>query len=168
MIQSTNNIELFQHFWSSRSLFQILNLFRNWFRLWNHLECFIDWNSCRKKHNFCKPIKTMKWIVELQSMSSLHEKNIGNQFRLCSNLKNKKKFFTAEAACLKASTFSQTEPVDGMNWFTSKLQSSNSLLEVSKFLQTDPVYELNWNSSKFQISKSSIKKIRLFKIWFSL
>ena len=123
--------------------------------------------SLQKKLNFCKPIQTMKSIVQLQSMSSLHEKNIGNQFRLCSKLKNRKKIFTAETAGLKASTFSQTDPVE-RNWLTSKLQSSNSLLEVSKILQTDPVYELNWNSSKFQISKSLLKKIRLFQIWFSL
>ena len=86
----------------------------------------------QKKLNFCKPIQTMKWIVQHQSMSSLHEKNIGNQFRLCSKLKNKKKIFPTETACLKASTFSQTDPVK-RNWLTSKLQSSNSLLEVSSF-----------------------------------
>ena len=93
-----------------------------------------------------------------QSLSSLHEKNIGNQFRLWSKLKNKMKVFTAEIACLKASTFWQTDPVYERNWLTSKLQRSNSLLEISKLAQTDPVYELNWKSLKFQISNSLLKK----------
>ena len=61
---------------------------------------------------------------------------------------------------IEKKTFSQTDPVDGMNWFNSKLQSSISLLAISKFLQTDPVYELNRKSSKFYISNSLPKKFQ--------
>ena len=55
----------------------------------------------------------------------------------------KLKIFTAELACSKTSIFSQTDPVDEMNWLTSKLHSSISLLLKLSFLQIDSNYEMN-------------------------
>ena len=52
LIQSINNLEIFQNFWNTHSLFKNFNFFRNWFRLGNHLQCFIVWIACRKKLNF--------------------------------------------------------------------------------------------------------------------
>ena len=63
LIQSINKIELFQKFWSSRSLVQKLNLFGNWFRVWNHLECFIFWNSCRRNSIFANRFKRWNELV---------------------------------------------------------------------------------------------------------
>ena len=65
-------------------------------------------------------------------------------------IEKKTKIFTAEIACLKASNFSQTEPVDEINWLTSKLQSSNTLLtKKSDCLRFDSVYKQYWVISKF-------------------
>ena len=44
--------------------------------------------------------------------------------------------------------FSQTAPVDGMNWFNSKLFYSIGLLEKLKFSQTDSNDEMNWSTPK--------------------
>ena len=49
LIQSNNKLELFHYLWNSHSFFIVLKFFRNWFRLWNHLECFLNWIACRKK-----------------------------------------------------------------------------------------------------------------------
>ena len=77
----------------------------------------------------------------------MHEKKSVTIFVYEANWK-KTKIFTAEIACLKASNFSQTEPVDGMNWFNSKLYYSIGLLEKLKFSQTDSNDELNWSTPK--------------------
>ena len=53
------------------------------------------------------------------------------------------KTFTAEIACSKTSIVSQTDSVDEMNWLTSKLHSSISLILKLSFLQIDSNYEMN-------------------------
>ena len=121
-----------------------------------------------KNSKFCKLIQTMKWIGQIQRLSSLHVKKIGNQFRIWSKLEKQTKAFTAKLACSKASNLSQTDPVYEMKWLSSKVQSSNSLLEILKFLQTDPIYELNWSTSKFQSSNSWLEKLNCFESWSSL
>ena len=65
-------------------------------------------------------------------------------------IEKKTKIFTAEIACLKASNFLKSEPVDGMNWFTSKLYCSISLFEKLKFSQTDSNYEMNCSTPKHE------------------
>ena len=73
------------------------------------------------------------WMFSIfWSLSSLQEKKSGKQFCLWSNLE-KWKIFTAGNAWLKTSIFSQTDSVDEMNWKTSKLHSSISLLKKLKF-----------------------------------
>ena len=56
--------------------------------------------------------------------------------------------------------FSQTDSNYEMNWSTSKLQSSNSLLDKLKFSQTDSNYEKKWLTSKLQSSISLLEKLK--------
>ena len=79
-------------------------------------------------------------------------KKNGNQFCLWSKLE-KMKIFTAEIACLKTSIFLQTDSVNEMNWSTSKLQSSYSLLEK--------LYEMNWLTQNFRAKIAW--KIQIFR-----
>ena len=63
-----------------------------------------------------------------------------------------------------------------MNWWTSNLRSSNSLLEKLKFSQTDSNYKKNWYTSKIESSNSSLtnpvyemnKKLIICASWFSI
>ena len=67
LIQSSNKLEFFHYLWNSHSFFIILKFFWNWFCLWNHLECFINWIACRKKtQNFSEPIQYMRLIEFFQ------------------------------------------------------------------------------------------------------
>ena len=104
----------------------------------------------------------------------------------------KMKFFTAEIACSKASTFSQTDSVDEMNWFSSKLlkqlawktktftnrfelwnelvkfKAQTACLKNSIFSQTEPVYEKNWLISKLQSLNGLLGNFNFLANWSSL
>ena len=101
--------------------------------------------------------KKIRFFSVFESLSSLHEKKIGNQFSLWSNLE-KVKMFTAEVACLINSTILQTDSVVEMNWLTSKLQSWNSLLEKLIFFEN---LSSLWNELKL-LNREPIQYIRKF------
>ena len=51
-----------------------------------------------------------------------------------------------------------------MNWLTSKLHSSISLLEKLKISLTDSYYETIWSTSKLQSSNSLLEKVNFWQI----
>ena len=118
-------------------LVQEFKTFRNWFRLWNHLECFILWIACRKNSNVSKAMQYMEGIEIFQ----------------CPKAQN---------GCWKNSKFSRTESVKKIKWNNWKFHRSNSLLEKRKLLQTDLNYEMNWSPSKLQCSNRLLEKLNFF------
>ena len=109
--QSRKWNEIVHNFRARISYFEKINFFANRFTILEIFSQFFKaWVACMKKNR--EPISSMK------------------------QQEKKMKISTADLACLKASTISQTDSVDEMNWFTSKLYCSISLLENSFFSQT--------------------------------
>ena len=107
-------VELFQ----SRKWIEIVHNFRARNACLEKLKFFANRFSIKKKW-FSQLFKA--WVACIKKK----REPISSREHLEKEMKN----FRAELACLKASTFSQTDSVDEKNWFTSKLQCSISLLE---------------------------------------
>ena len=133
LIQSMKWVELLQSFIDQ------IDCLKNWlfgklFQSRNGIEILIVFRKVNQY--FRKLIQSLKWTE--------------NTKNVCEPIQYIKKID------LKTSNFSQTDSVVQMNWWTSKLRSSNSLLEKLKFSQTDSNYKKNWYTSKLESSNSSL------------
>ena len=101
---------------------------------WNGLKKFGLKKNTKKVSRADSVYKKVWFFSVFESLSSLHEKKIGNQFSLSSNLE-KVKMFTAEVACLKNSTILQTDSVVEINWLTAKLHEPIQYIRKFNFSQ---------------------------------